>query len=114
MQQIRRAVIVGTGLMAPGIARACGLAPRWLAGGPFATADLGGIDTWARVQTLLFPALSKAEENGELGRRAAAGGSFYAWHEESRRAVSELRADTLQTGCRIASRRRESTPPPAY
>lgn len=89
-----------------------GLAPRWLAGGPFATVDLGGIDTWARVQQLLFPVLSAAHDSGELQRRAAEGGSFYAWSDEARARVAALRADTLAAGRTLAARRRDATPPP--
>src|ERR1700733_2532822 len=35
-----------------------GLAVRWLAAGPFATVDLGGMDTGSRVATEIFPHLA--------------------------------------------------------
>jgi 3-hydroxybutyryl-CoA dehydrogenase len=90
-----------------------GLAPRWLATGPFAGADLGNIRTWATVSGQLFPELSTETGAGELAARAGAGASFYAWDEASRGEVAELRADTLAAGRAFAERRRAATPPPA-
>lgn len=90
-----------------------GLAPRWLATGPFAIADLGNIDVWAAVARNVFPSLSTATGAGELGRRAAAGESWYAWTDEARAALVALRAETLAAGQAFAARRREQTPPQA-
>ena len=87
-----------------------GLAPRWLAGGPLATADLGGLETFRSVARQLFCVLSDAAAvPGRLdGERP-----FYAWSDTSRDAVSALRADVIATGRELARRRREIAPPPA-
>jgi 3-hydroxybutyryl-CoA dehydrogenase len=90
-----------------------GLAARWLATGPFAAADLGNIRTWATVSANLFPELSNAQEAGELARRAAGEGAFYAWTDAARAETAALRADTLAAGRAFAERRRAATPPPA-
>lgn len=64
-----------------------GLGRRWAIAGPFASLDLGGIDTMAKVASYLFPELS--DETGVpalLQERIAAGrfgaktnGGFYDW-----------------------------------
>jgi len=88
-----------------------GLAPRWLAGGPLATADLGGLDTFRRAAARLFPELAGGGEvSPALARRAAQGGSFYRWSEESRRAIETIRAEALALGRELAERRRASSP----
>lgn len=64
-----------------------GLGRRWAIAGPFASLDLGGIDTMASVAAYLFPELSTAAETPEfLDRRIAAGqygaktaAGFYPW-----------------------------------
>ena len=45
-----------------------GLARRWRFTGPFATAALGGADTFARIAANLFPVLSDAERIDDLRR----------------------------------------------
>lgn len=45
-----------------------GLARRWRLTGPFATAALGGADTFERVARIVFPHLSHAEAITDLGR----------------------------------------------
>jgi 3-hydroxybutyryl-CoA dehydrogenase len=56
-----------------------GLAPRWLAAGPFATVDLGGGDTWSRVAAEIFPHLASGPDLAAILReRADAGVTFYA------------------------------------
>lgn len=88
-----------------------GLAPRWLAGGPLATADLGGLATFGRVAEQLFPELSASPEVSEaLLHRAESGGAFYRWSDESTGAVESLRADTLATAKGFAKRRRAVMP----
>lgn len=85
-----------------------GLAPRWLAAGPLATADLGGTDTFRRVAEELFPALSVTSTV-----QAPLGGSrpFYRWDEDGREAIERLRRDALAAGARIGRERRELIPP---
>ena len=64
-----------------------GLGRRWSIAGPFASLDLGGIDTMASVAAYLFPELSDADKTPEfLDRRIAAGQygaktaeGFYPW-----------------------------------
>lgn len=83
-----------------------GLAPRWLAAGPFATADLGGLETFALVLEQLSPAL--ADDDGPasaLLERAASGESFYPWGEERLRQVERLRSDAIGVGRAFAARR---------
>ena len=84
-----------------------GLAPRWTAAGPLATADLGGLATFALVAGLLQPHLSDAREvSPELLGRAASGPPFAAWTAADADAVAELRAAALAHGREIAERRR--------
>jgi 3-hydroxybutyryl-CoA dehydrogenase len=69
-----------------------GLAPRWLATGPLATADLGGIRTFATICEQLFPVLSAAQEvPPALTERER----FYEWTPASEAAVAALRAEAL-------------------
>jgi 3-hydroxybutyryl-CoA dehydrogenase len=89
-----------------------GLAPRWVGSGPFATADLGGIKTWATVATQLFAVLSN--ERGlpaALEHRAVEDGSFYSWTSVSEREVGELRARSLRENLRLIEARRHAMPP---
>jgi 3-hydroxybutyryl-CoA dehydrogenase len=87
-----------------------GLAPRWLAGGPLATADLGGVETFRSAAEQLFGVLSDA---GTVPGRLDGARPFYAWSDASREAVGALRADVLATGRELARRRRAIAPPPA-
>lgn len=85
-----------------------GLAPRWIAGGPLATADLGGSGTFSRIAQQLFPQLaSGGEVVGSLGR----GEPFFAWTDQHRSAAKNLRQETLEAGARFAEKRRRSAPP---
>jgi len=88
-------------------AEADGLAPRWIAGGPLATADLGGSDTFSAIAHQLFPQLASG---GKVDGRLGWGEPFFAWTEQSRAAVQELRRDTLAAGGRFAEQRRRATP----
>ncbi len=82
-----------------------GLAPRWLAAGPLATAELGGPDTFRRAAEQLFPNLAaEVEVSGRLGK------GFYQWTDEAREAVEALRAEALRAGREFSERRRASTP----
>ena len=84
-----------------------GLAPRWLATGPFATVDLGGSHTWARVAEELFPALATDTTVARsLSERGASDKTFYEWSAEERRQMLETRAKTLSFGREITAERR--------
>ncbi|MFN8124495.1 MAG: 3-hydroxyacyl-CoA dehydrogenase family protein [Thermoleophilia bacterium] len=88
---------------------AAGLAPRWMAAGPLATADLGGLRTFAAVSRQLFPHLAaNAEVPEALTSRAEQGGAFASWTGGDAAAeVARMRADALAEGRRFAERRRE-------
>jgi 3-hydroxybutyryl-CoA dehydrogenase len=91
-----------------------GLAPRWLAAGPFATADLGGMDTWSRVATGIFPHL--ASDPGlaaALAEHARAGTTFYEWDAGAQPGVADLRSRAIQTSRAVTAARRRLTPPAA-
>jgi 3-hydroxybutyryl-CoA dehydrogenase len=82
-----------------------GLAPRWLAGGPFATAQLGGLRTFRRVADHLFPTLStSASVSPSLVGDDREG--FYEWTAASRDGIEELRSDALRLGRGLTERRR--------
>jgi len=84
-----------------------GLAPRWMAAGPLATADLGGLGTFARISAELFPHLASGPDvPAELTRRAAEGSALQPWVQRRRAEVDALRARALETGRRIADERR--------
>jgi len=88
-----------------------GLAPRWLAAGPFATADLGGMDTWSRVATGIFPHL--ASDPGlaaALDEHARVGTTFYEWDAGAQPGVADLRARAIQTSRAVTAERRRLTP----
>ena len=88
-----------------------GLAPRWLAAGPFATADLGGMDTWSRVATEIFPHL--AADPGlavALDEHARASTTFYEWEAGGQHGVAALRSQAIQTSRDVAAARRRLTP----
>jgi 3-hydroxybutyryl-CoA dehydrogenase len=84
-----------------------GLAPRWMAAGPLATADLGGLGVFATVSAQLFPHLADDREAPELARRAAEGQAFAPWTARGGEEVAALRARALELGREIAARRRE-------
>jgi 3-hydroxybutyryl-CoA dehydrogenase len=90
-----------------------GLAPRWLGSGPFATADLGGLATFAKVAQELLPLLSRETSVPEAMRsRADADDGFYRWDADTERAVADLRAHGL-VDARDAIKRRRTVMPPA-
>jgi 3-hydroxybutyryl-CoA dehydrogenase len=83
-----------------------GLAPRWMAAGPLATADLGGLPTFARVSAQLFPELSAARDVPEALEGAARDGRPLApWTATAAAAVADLREAALAMGREIAARR---------
>lgn len=85
-----------------------GLAPRWVAAGPLATADLGGLATFATICDLLFPHLANdVAAPAAITGPAAAGEPLQGWTAGNRSEVRELRADALAAGREIARRRRE-------
>jgi len=85
-----------------------GLAPRWLATGPLATADIGGIRTFATIAEQLFPVLSAAHE---VTPALAARERFYEWTPASEAAVAALRAEALDAARPLFAERRARTPP---
>ncbi|HET8757476.1 MAG TPA: 3-hydroxyacyl-CoA dehydrogenase family protein [Solirubrobacteraceae bacterium] len=87
-----------------------GLAPRWLATGPLATADLGGIRTFATIAEQLFPVLSAARE---VPPALAARERFFEWTPASEAAVAALRAEALDAARPLFAERRARTPPSA-
>ena len=85
-----------------------GLAPRWMAAGPLATADLGGLAVFATISAQLFPHLAAGDRPPDaLTERAAQGRPFAPWTAEGGEAVAELRARALAMGREISARRRE-------
>jgi 3-hydroxybutyryl-CoA dehydrogenase len=85
-----------------------GLAPRWTATGPFATVDLGGLDTFRRAAAHLFPLLA---DDGDL-HRGLERDRFYRWDPESERAFNILRGEAIAVAREVADRRRELMPEP--
>jgi 3-hydroxybutyryl-CoA dehydrogenase len=84
-----------------------GLAPRWMAAGPLATADLGGLRTFATVSRGLFPHLADGHAAPAVLDEAAASGTPLApWTASAGDEVARLRADALAAGREIAARRR--------
>ena len=85
-----------------------GLGRRWATAGPFASMDLGGLDTFMNVGSYLFPHLSKAEQVPDslkeliaAGRYGAkSGGGFYDWPPERRDETIERRNAALLAGLR--------------
>ena len=85
-----------------------GLAPRWMAAGPLATADLGGLAVFATISAQLFPHLADGHAApAELTERAAEGRPFAPWTAGGGEAVAALRARALAMGREIAARRRD-------
>jgi 3-hydroxybutyryl-CoA dehydrogenase len=84
-----------------------GLAPRWTAAGPLATADLGGLATFSRICAQLFPHLANDTEAPAAMVDAAAGGRpLQEWTRRDGIDIEGLRADALANGRRIAQERR--------
>jgi len=89
-----------------------GLAPRWLGAGPFATADLGGLATFAAVADQLLPQLSRTTSTpATMTERATGARGFYIWDDEREQAVAELRAQGLAAAEEWIQRRRAAMPP---
>ncbi len=85
-----------------------GLAPRWVAAGPLATADLGGLNTFAAVARELFPELADGHEvPATLVERAGGGEPLAPWTVVAGESIATLRAEALVAGRRIAERRRQ-------
>lgn len=85
-----------------------GLAPRWMAAGPLATADLGGLATFARICDGLFPHLATASSApASITGPAATGEPLQAWTRSNTDAVAALRGDALAHGREITRRRSE-------
>lgn len=85
-----------------------GLGRRWSIAGPFASLDLGGIDTMAKVAAYLFPELSNARDvpgllqeriaEGRYGAKTGAG--FYDWPPATLDRMLARRDDALLEGLR--------------
>ncbi|MFN8109468.1 MAG: 3-hydroxyacyl-CoA dehydrogenase NAD-binding domain-containing protein [Thermoleophilia bacterium] len=86
-----------------------GLAARWVAAGPLATADLGGLRTFATICGQLFPHLASGTEAPPLLTEHAESGTPLApWTRGERAdAVAALRADALRSAREFTRRRRE-------
>lgn len=87
-----------------------GLAPRWLAAGPLATADAGGIATFHEVARQLFPTIASGREPPELLTRAKQSGGLFEWTDEERAELDPVRREALQRGAEIAARRPRPRP----
>lgn len=73
-----------------------GLAPRWVAAGPLATADLGGLETFSRICDQLFPLLAADQAApAEIRSRAQSGSSLRDWTPEQRSSVETAREQAL-------------------
>ncbi len=84
-----------------------GLAPRWTAAGPLATADLGGLATFATICDLLFPHLATdTSAPAAITGPAERGAPLQAWTQADPDAVAHLRAQALTAGREIAAQRR--------
>ena len=84
-----------------------GLAPRWMAAGPLATADLGGLVTFARICESLFPHLAiDSDAPNAITERAAAGEALQEWTRTDPAALDRLREAALAAGAEIAATRR--------
>lgn len=84
-----------------------GLAPRWVAAGPLATADLGGLRTFSLVSAQLNPHLASATDvSAELTSRAERDEPFAEWTRTAGPAVAALRAQALRGGREIAAMRK--------
>ncbi len=83
-----------------------GLAPRWMAAGPLATADLGGLATFARICDGLFPELaSQTYAPASITGPAASGEPLQEWTRAAADAIPALRQDALAAGRTFTERR---------
>jgi len=83
-----------------------GLAPRWVAGGPLATADLGGIDTFSRAAAAILPTLASSAEVPRLLRsRAESGGGFFLWTADEMEAAQKARVAALRMASEVQALR---------
>jgi 3-hydroxybutyryl-CoA dehydrogenase len=88
-----------------------GLAPRWLAAGPFATVDLGGAKTWSLVAAEVFPHLaSGAALAAVLQGHGENGTTFYDWAAEDLADLARLRTEGIQAAATVSQSRRRITP----
>jgi 3-hydroxybutyryl-CoA dehydrogenase len=88
-----------------------GLAPRWTASGPLATADLGGIRTFATVASELYPSLcNDVAPPQSFVARGERGERFYAWTADSERMVAHLREEHLRESRSVIEQRRGAMP----
>ena len=84
-----------------------GLAPRWTAAGPLATADLGGLRTFSTICDGLFPHLSTAQSAPpSITGPASRGEPLQAWTLHSGGKIAKLRAKALASGRKITTKRR--------
>jgi 3-hydroxybutyryl-CoA dehydrogenase len=84
------------------LAVSAGLAPRWMAAGPLATADLGGLATFALVSEQLFPVLADGHDvSAELDVRARAGTTFHEWTAAERETVERRRSVAIALAARV-------------
>lgn len=89
-----------------------GLAPRWMAAGPLATADLGGLATFARICAGLFPHLANGAQAPEaITAPAASGDALQQWTRlAGQEALERLRSDALAAGRHITAERTRLLP----
>lgn len=90
-----------------------GLAPRWVGGGPFLTADLGGVATFGRVAAQLFPALANDTTVSPTLSGRGEEDTFYAWDEATFAAFVHHRRALLAEQLQVVDGRRRHTPLPA-
>lgn len=84
-----------------------GLAPRWTAAGPLATADLGGLATFARISAELFPHLAaETDPPDAMVRAIETGQPLQPWTRRDDLDIAGLRAAALKAGREIADARR--------
>lgn len=84
-----------------------GLAPRWTAAGPLATADLGGLATFATICDGLFPHLSRAQSApASITGPAERDEALQPWTRDAGPKLAKLRADALASGRKISAARR--------
>jgi 3-hydroxybutyryl-CoA dehydrogenase len=82
-----------------------GLAPRWLAAGPLATADAGGIATFQAVARQLYPVIARGSRPPDLLLQASPEHGLYEWTDDERAALDVVRGAALEHGADIAARR---------
>jgi 3-hydroxybutyryl-CoA dehydrogenase len=87
-----------------------GLAPRWLAAGPLATADAGGIAIFQTVARELFPLIAAGSGPQELLLRATPERGLYDWTDDERAALDAARGAALEHGADISARRPRPRP----